>query len=286
MTTQKGAALIFVAAALFSLGGLCVKMIPWQPLSINSARCIISCCILFAYTRLIHRKFHFSKGSVIGGCCVCGTTTLYTIANKLTTAANTILLQFTAPVFIILFLWLVFHERPKRRDILACLFVFGGIACFFLDGLGTGRMLGNLLAVCSGVSYAWVFMMNKLPDSDPFTCSFLGHLLGAVTGFPWLARETQFTHTALLFVGILGVFQMGVAYICFSAGIQVTPPVTASLVAGIEPILNPTLVAIFVHEMLSGLSVAGGVIVFGTIMVYNLSASRGQKSGAPPLTGS
>ena len=99
---KKGLLLVFCAALLFSIGGLCVKMIPWDPLSINSFRSIISVCILLLFAKLTHHKPKFTKGVLIGAIAMCGTTSLYTAANKLTTAANTILLQFTAPLFVIL----------------------------------------------------------------------------------------------------------------------------------------------------------------------------------------
>lgn len=167
MSSKKGLLLVFCAALLFSIGGLCVKMIPWDPLSINSFRSIISVCILLLFAKLTHHKPKFTKGVLIGAIAMCGTTSLYTAANKLTTAANTILLQFTAPLFVILILCLFFHEKPKRLDIIACLCIFCGILCFFLDSLGSGHLIGDILAVLAGVCYAGVFLLNKFPGGDP-----------------------------------------------------------------------------------------------------------------------
>lgn len=168
-----------------------------------------------------------------------GATILYTVANKLTTAGNAVLLQFTAPIFVILFSWLVFRERPHRRDLLACVCVFGGVLCFFLDSLGSGQLAGDIVAVLAGISYCWVFMMNKLPGADPLCSTILGHGLGAVVGLPSLVQETQFTGTAILCGVLLGVFQMGLAYACLTTGIQLVKPITASLVTGIEPGAQP-----------------------------------------------
>ncbi len=275
MNTKKGTFLIFAASSLFALGGLCVKMIPWSPLAINGARCLISCVVLGIFIKVTGRKIHLNRGILLGAACIFGTNLLYTCANKLTTAANAILLQFTAPIFIILILWLFLHEAPKRRDLLACLFVFGGIACFFLDGLGTGKMAGNLLALCSGLTYAGVFMMNKIPGADPVSSSILSHLAGGLVGLPFLVRETNFQPITVTFVLILGVFQLGVAYICFSTGIQEVTPVTASLIAGIEPVLNPILVAVVLHETITPLAGVGGLVVLVTIMAYNVLGARG-----------
>lgn len=274
MNTKKGTLLIFASACLFALGGLCVKMIPWSPLSINGARCLISSGILFLFLKATGHKLQVNRGVLLGAACILATNLLYTCANKLTTAANAILLQFTAPIFIILLMWLLFKDRPKRRDVLACVLVFGGIACFFLDSLGTGRMVGNLVAVASGVTYAGVFMINKFPGADPVSSSFLGHLAGGLTGLPFLVQETNFQPVTIAFVLVLGVFQMGLAYVCFSTGIQQVTPVTGSLISGIEPILNPVLVALVLHETITPLAGVGGAVVLVTIMAYNLLGAR------------
>ena len=274
MSAKKGLVCVFIASVLFSIGGLCVKMVPWNGMAINSFRSIISVCLLLLFARVTGRKLRFSLGVFIGACAMCATTTLYAMANKLTTAANTILLQFTAPAFVILLMLLFFHEKPKKLDVIACVFVFGGIACFFLDSLGTGHILGDLLAVISGVGYALVFMMNKFPKADPLFATILGQSMGAVIGFPFLVQETAFTPTAILYASLLGVFQLGVAYMFFTTGIRYASPVSASLVAGIEPILNPVLVAIVLGETLTPLSFVGGAIVFLSIMTYNVLTSR------------
>lgn len=277
MTAKKGLALVFAAALLFSIGGLCVKMIPWQPLSINSFRSILSVGILLTFAKVTRHKLNLTPGVFVGACAMCATTTLYTMANKMTTAANTILLQFTAPMFVILFMWLIFKERPRRLDVIACLFVFGGILCFFLDSLGSGRFLGDLVAVGAGIGYAWVFMLNKLPGGDPLYSCILGQGMGAVIGLPSLVQETQFDGKALFFAVILGVFQLGLAYVFMSTGLKYTTPISASLVTGIEPVLNPILVALVLGETLTGLSIVGGVIVFASVMVYNVLTSRTER---------
>lgn len=280
MRSKKSLLCVFVAALLFSTGGLLVKLIPWQSLSINSFRSIISVCILFLFAKATRQKVKVTPGVLAGACVVCASTTLYTAATKLTTAANAILLQFTAPVFVILFMWLIFKERPKKLDIIASVIVFCGIGCFFLDGLGSGNMLGNGLAVLAGVCYGWIFMLNKIPGGDPLSSTLLGHGLAALIGLPWLVRETQFDSQTMVAAVLLGVFQLGIAYVFLTVGVKYAPPVSASLVTGIEPILNPILVALVVGETITGLSLVGGAIVFVTIMVYNVIGARADQQQA------
>ena len=270
MKQSKGIFYVLMAALLFSIGGLCIKLVPWSPLAINGARNLISVILIGIYLKVIHHKIVINPAVLFGAVCMTGTTTLYTIANKLTTAANTIVLQFTAPVFVIFLMWLFFKERPKRMDIAASVAVFVGIICFFIDGLSSGNMLGNVLAVLSGVSYAGVFMMNSFEKSDSLSSIFLGQALSAVTCVWFVFGETDFGVTAIGGIVALGVFQLALAYIFMSKGLDEVPAVTASLTTAIEPILNPLWVALFYHEMITPLAFVGAVIVIAAVVGYNL----------------
>lgn len=270
MKQSKGVFYVLMAAILFSIGGLCIKLVPWSPLAINGARNLISVAIIGVYLKIKNHRIVINSAVLFGAVCMMGTTTLFTIANKLTTAANTIILQFTAPVFVIFFMWLFFKERPKRVDVIASVVVFMGIICFFVDGLSTGNMLGNLLAVISGVTYAGVFMMNSFENSDSLSSIFLGQALSAVTCIWFVFGETDFGVTAIGGILALGVFQLALAYIFMSKGLEKIPAVTASLTTAIEPILNPLWVAIFYHEMITPLSFIGAVIVITAVVGYNV----------------
>ena len=199
-----------------------------------------------------------------------GTTTLYCAANKLTTAANAIVLQFTAPIFVILLMWFIKKEKPRRLDVIACLVVFAGILCFFIDGLLVGNMLGNFIAVLSGVCYAGVFMMNSFRTSDALSSVFLGHGLSALTGIGFVFGETDFSGQSITGILLLGIFQMAIAYIFMSKGLEQVSAITASLTTAIEPILNPILVAIFWGEVISPVSLLGAAIVVIGVIGYNL----------------
>ena len=143
---------MFLAAVLYSIGGLCIKLIPWSGMAINGARTAIALVVIGLYLKLIGRKPGFNGWILIGALSVCGTNILFSIANKLTTAANAIVLQFTAPIFVIVFSILFFGKKPRKLDLMACGLVLGGVLLFFVDSLSAGGMLGNVLALLSGVS--------------------------------------------------------------------------------------------------------------------------------------
>ena len=273
-TRRQGVIFVLIAAVLYSIGGLCIKVIPWSGLSINSARNMIALVVIGGYLILTKHKLRFNRFIGLGALCVFGTTALYSLANKLTTAANTIVLQFTAPIFVILLSMIFWKRKPKKLDILACLAVLIGVICFFIDGLEMGGMLGNCLALLSGLSYAGVFLLNDMPDSDPICSVFWGGVASILIGLPFLVQETAFTASALASVTILGALQVGLAYILMCKGLKTTPAVTASLITGIEPILNPIWVAVFYHETIGMLALIGAVIVIGSVVAYNVIKAK------------
>lgn len=267
---QMGTLFVVAASLLYSIGGLCIKLIPWNGMSINGGRTAIALVVIGAYLIVTHHPLRLNRWIAFGAVCVFGTNALFSVANKLTTAANTIVLQFTAPIFVILFTVILLKKKPDRLDILACCVVFGGIVFFFLDSLEMGGGLGNLLALISGISYAGVFMLNEMPNSDAIASVFWGDVLSAIVGLPFLMRETQFTKTAIISLLVLGVFQVAVAYIFLTIGLKTTPAVTASLVSGLEPVLNPILVAIFYHEYMGFYALVGAAIVVCGVIGYNI----------------
>jgi drug/metabolite transporter (DMT)-like permease len=279
MTVRNRSVLcVFLASMCFSTGGLFIKLVPWSPLAINGARNLIGAAVIGIYLLATRHRLVFSRRVFIGALSMIGVTTLFALANKMTTAANTIVLQFTAPVFVILFMAVIYRQKPGRLDLVICFLVLLGVVLFFVDGIRAGNWLGNLLALLSGVCYAGVFMMNTGKNADALSSCFLGQLTAGIVLTPLCASETDFSFPVVAAVLALGVVQVGGAYILFSEGIKHTPAVSASLITGLEPIMNPTWVAIFYGETISGLAMAGAVIVIGAILVYNIQMNRKQQN--------
>ena len=265
---------VFIASVCFSTGGLFIKLIPWNALAINGARNLIGSAVIGVFLLMTRRRVVFNRRVLTGALSMIGVTTLFALANKLTTAANAIVLQFTAPVFVILFMAALYKQKPGKTDIVTCFAVLLGVVLFFVDGIRAGNLPGNIAAVLSGVCYAGVFMMNTGRNADAISSCFIGQLAAGILFTPLCLRETDFSAPVLAALAALGVVQVGGAYILFSIGIRRTPPVTASLISGMEPILNPLLVAAFYGEAVSALSVAGAVIVVVSILAYNVKLAR------------
>ena len=273
-TRMRSALFVFLASVCFSTGGLFIKLIPWSALAINGARNLIGAAVIGLYLLLTRRKVVFNRRVLTGALSMIGVTTLFALANKMTTVANAIVLQFTAPVFVILLMAVIYRQKPTRTDILTCFAVLLGVVLFFVDGIRMGNLPGNVIAVVSGICYAGVFMMNTGKGADAISSCFLGQLTAGIVLTPLCIRETDFSAPVLAAVLALGVIQVGGAYILFSIGIRGTPPVTASLITGLEPVMNPLLVAAFYGERVTFLSVIGSVIVVCSIMTYNICLAR------------
>ena len=138
-----GVLCVFAAAVLYSIGGLCMKVIPWSGLAINGGRTAIALVVIGAYLAAVRHPLRMNRWVLVGTLCIFLTNTLFAMANKMTTAANAIVLQFTAPIFVIVFTLLFWHKRPQRLDLAACAVVFGGVLFFFVDSLEMGGRPGQ-----------------------------------------------------------------------------------------------------------------------------------------------
>ena len=274
-----GPILVFLSGVCFSLGGLFLKYIPWSPLAINAARNAVAFIFVFFYLKIIGHKIVFNRTVLIGALAISVTQGLYCIANKLTTAGNAIILQFTVPIWVMVISALVFRKKPTKLDVSAAVIVMVGVLFFFIDGIQAGNMLGNMLALISGVTYSGVFLMNATPESDSYSSTFFGMILNMLIGLPWLIK-TDFAATQSItwvVVLLMGIVQVACAFILLSTGLKTTSPIAASLISGVEPVLNPVWVAIFYGEVLTPLSLVGAVMVLLAVTVYNILLIKQQQ---------
>lgn len=181
---------VLLSAIFFSLGGFMIKIVPWQSLSVSGVRSIFALITLLLYMKLIHHPFRLNPSVIFGGICSASMSITFVCATKMTSAANAIILQFTHPVFLILILWIFYHKRPDKRAILTCIIALIGIVCFFFDKITSGGMLGNLLAIISGLSYAIMFQMKKMKGGDFESSLVISYILAFIIGLPTAVHET------------------------------------------------------------------------------------------------
>lgn len=278
MRINKGTLYIALSAVCFALGGILIKINTWSSLTINGSRCFFTMLVMVAYMRFMHRRVVFNGGTLICALANFFMGLTFVIANKLTSAANAIVLQFTMPVFIILFLWIFFKNRPDKLSLGCCILSFVGITFFFFDSLSPDGMLGNLLSILSGALYAVVFISKRIKGCDFESAIFWSCIFSVAMSLPSILGEVTFHPVNLLSVFGLGVFQLGISYILLSKGLETVSPVGASLLSMIEPILNPILVAIFYGELIGRFALVGAVIVLASAVTYNVMVAKSEQA--------
>lgn len=277
MNKKQGSLLIFTAAVLWSFAGITTKFIPWSAMTIACIRGIIGAITIGVLTK--QWVFRPTRAVWLGAIGTLMTSVLFMMANKITTAANAIVLQYLAPAVVIALNILFLRIKPSRIDVMMVGLTISGITLFFVDHLGSGAILGDVLAILSSVTFALVFFANRLPDANPFQASYLGCALHVLL-LPMLILDKNFNldSPSVNIVAIsIGIFQMGVAYLLFSKGIKLTTSLSASIISTIEPILNPIWVFIAFQEQPSKLAMLGAIIVIVSITIYNILLSKEQK---------
>jgi len=274
-STNFGIWAMVATAFLWSLAGLFIKVIDWNPFAIAGARSLVSSLVILAYLR--RPKFHWSLAQVGAAVTCTATMLLFVAANKTTTAANAILLQYVGPVFTaIIGAWLL-KERARWEHWAAFFFVALGMVLLFMDKLGGGRLLGNVLAALSGLVFSFYYIFMRMQkDGSPLESILLAHWLTAAIGLAvaLFLPLPVFTWKAAGAIAMLGLFQVGLSAVLFSAAIKRVTAVSANLIAVIEPVFNPVWVFLALGEAPGLNAIIGGVIIILAVTGASIVSAR------------
>lgn len=257
-----------------------IKSVNWPPLAVAGGRGLIAALFLLATNRGL--RFHFSRVQLLGAVGYAACTITFCVATKLTTAANAILLQYTAPVWIALFGAWFLGERATRADWLTIAAVLGGMTLFFADNLELANLLGNSLAALSGICFAGMTIaLRKQKDTSASESIILGNLLAFGVGLPWIVGAPMLSPGGWLALALLGTVQLGVSYWLYARAIKHVTALEAVLIPVIEPILNPVWVLLATGEKPSRLALVGGVIVLTAVTLRAVASVRAGQVASP-----
>ncbi len=251
--------LLLAAAVLWSTAGAAIKSCGLDGWQIAGGRSLVAAAFLVAVVpearvRPTWRVLAVSVAFAF-------TVVLFVLGTKLTTAANAIFIQDTAPLWVLLLSPRLLGERPTRGELLA-IPVYGlGLGLFFLDELTAGQVLGNVIALGSGVAFAFSIVGLRLLRHGGRAALVWGNVIAAAVALPFWGRGPAATGPDLLLLAYLGVFQVGLAYLAFSRGISDTPAIEASLLILLEPVLNPIWTFLVAGERPGPWAIAGGAVV-------------------------
>jgi drug/metabolite transporter (DMT)-like permease len=268
-TRMLGILGVIAASVLWSTAGFLIKLVSWSPVPIAGVRSLIAAIVIFIYLK--KPKFTFSKAQIIAAVAMAATMLLFVTANKMTTAANAILLQFTAPIFVALLSVFVLKEKVPRLDWLIIVIVLGGLSLFFLDKMTMGNMIGNLLAILSGFTFAVMIVALRFQkDASPIESTLMGNLITFLVTIPFIAKAPMPDLTSIIGLILLGIFQLGFSYILFAKAIKYVTAVEGILVNVLEPLCNPLWVFLFIGELPTRNALIGGIIVLTAITVRSM----------------
>jgi drug/metabolite transporter (DMT)-like permease len=257
--------LLLLTALLWSLGGVLIKSIDWEPMAIAAGRSAIAIPVLLAWAG--RPRFTFSSAQIGGAIGYAATVALFVFATRMTTAANAIFLQYTAPIYVAIIGRWYLGERPLPIDWWVIAVALCGIALFFLDRLTPFGLWGNVAALASGLAFASaVIFLRKEKTASPINIIILGNTIVAVAGAPFLFHAPFHEPSVLWLLLLLGVVQLGLSYVLYTEAIKHVTALEAMLIPLLEPVLNPLWVLLALGERPGRWAILGAVLVLGAVV--------------------
>ncbi len=270
---QSGVVAVIIAAVLWSTGGLFIKLLPFEPFTILFYRSVFA-ATLFG---LVFRKaiLKINRLTLLISICYAALMITFVVSTKITTAANAIFLQYTAPIYVLLLEPLLFKIRLERINVWTILICFIGMLLFFLGDLEVGNMKGNWIALFSGVLLAAMVLGQRFNTPERYeTAIFWGNMITIIAGFSSFSQSVLPTTEQWLMLSFLGFIQIGCGYMLFNYGLKRILAIEGALLAMLEPILNPVWVFLGYGERPSGWALIGGAIIILTLSIRTVIIER------------
>jgi DME family drug/metabolite transporter len=270
---------IALAALLFSTGGAAIKATQFGGWQVASFRSGVAAVTLLLVLPAARRGMTWRAALV--AVAYAATLVTFVLANKLTTSANAIYLQSTAPLYLLLLGPLLLHEKITRRDIPVLLAVIGGLILVFLgtdvaSSTATDPARGNVIALGSGLSYALMLCGLRWLGRDGdvrgegLAAVVVGNAFACVAGLAMALPVGDARPVDWAVILYLGIFQIGLAYVLVTRGIRKVRAIEVSLLLLVETALNPVWSWLLLGETASALAIAGGALIVGATVLQSL----------------
>ncbi len=278
---RKGLIYISFTAFLWSTSGFFIKYLTINAFQISFYRSLVAAVTVLAITmaRKGKMKIEFDRISNLAAVFYAGILILFVLATKMTTAANAIFLQFTAPIYLVVLEPIFLKTKFSPKNIITIIISIAGMLLFFFGKLELGSIYGNLLAICSGICFAMFSLLLKYKRvkqrSDNTLGSVVtGNALVAVIAFAVIFPNLGLCLTEALILLYMGAVQIGISYIIFNEGIKYVSATESMIIATLEAVFNPIWVFIGIGEAPSVYSIIGGSIIFAAIIWRNVSGKE------------
>jgi len=263
---------LLLAAVLWSLAGIFIKFLSLPPLTIVFYRSL-SASLFFAF--FVRRSIAAPRVALlVSAIAYTAAISAFVSANKITTAANAIALQYTAPMFVFMIVHYLFGEKITGASWIALALGMLGIAVICAGSAGQPDAAGVMVALLSGLLFSiYMVSLRFLKEFNPGTLTFLNNLVCCLILLPLVGSELSLTLKEGWIVAVMGVVQLGIPYWLFSKGLEQISVQEASLIVLIEPVLNPLWVGLIVGELPSGATLIGGLCIVGSLAFRYLRSS-------------
>lgn len=271
---------MLLAVLLWSTGGVFIKLTTLDAFAVNLGRSFFAAVTVAVFT--YKKGLRLDKFTFLSAIFYAGTLTCFVYANKTTTAANAIFLQYTAPIYILLFAPFILKEKFRASDLLTVVMCLAGMSLFFVGKFDAAGFKGNLVALASGLFFGLYFILLRHPRSlklNPAVSVFYGNILIVLLMIPLVVSNppAQVTTNDILAILFLGILQIGIAYLLFTYGISKgVRSLDASIIGFIEPLLNPVWVFLFIGEIPSNWAILGGIIIISAVILHTVKQTRQQ----------
>ncbi len=273
---QKGIIAIIIAALLWSTGGLFIKLISLDAYQLSFYRSIFSALTFIVLFR--KKVFVLNFAVLLNGLFYTGILILFVVATKLTTAANAIFLQYTAPIYVLMLEPLLLKTKLQRINVISVILAFIGMSLFFVGEISPSHLEGNLIALLSGICFAaFLLGIRKSDENYRVPAIFWGNIFIPILCFNSVFPEFNIDLENFMMVAYLGIFQIGLAYAIFTYSIKRIEGIEAALIAMIEPVMNPIWVFLGYGEKPSSFAIIGGLIILSTIAVRTIITESKRK---------
>jgi drug/metabolite transporter (DMT)-like permease len=257
------------AALIWSTGGLFIKLVPLDAFGVVFWRSATT--FLFLLVALRFPLARWRKASIPTVVVYALMILTFVSATKLTTAANAIFLQYTGPLWVLVAAPFLLKEPFRKADAVAIGGALAGMSLFFVGRLEGGALLGNVVALVSGLFFgATILLLRRDQSRDPIASVVLGNLLAALLALPFCWGHLALDGKGLSAVLFLGIVQMGVAYLLFVRGLATVPAAEASLLGMLEPLFNPLWAFLGIGERPSAWALLGGAVVLASVAARTL----------------
>jgi drug/metabolite transporter (DMT)-like permease len=280
MAKKTALFLLVLTAFLWSSSGILIKNITWNPMALASARGLLAGLTIWFLNPGVFKPRSLQKMHFYAGGCLALLSVCFISSMQLTAVANTVVLQFTAPIWVAIFAPLFLKERTSLKDFVFIAIIFGGIILFFVDKISPTGFWGNILAIVSGFFFASMAMcLRRLKDDSPVNAMIVGNLLCFAMGLGfWGPPWPDLVGIACIL--LLGFIQLGLSYHIYCLALLRVSSLELVMVTMLEPVLSPLWVFLFMNEVPGPFALMGGFIVILAVTVWSLLKAK-EETGLP-----